>query len=123
MKFNIEIIRPSKANTDPKSFICKVNLINKLDQDNCDEFEFIIMTLIKGGLRKMLYDIDELRYVDSSGIGKMINITKQMRSLEGNAAIARTAPNVMEVFKLVHLEKFINIFTSNEEAISYLKLS
>lgn len=123
MRFNIEIIRPSKASVEPKSFICKVNLINKLDQDSCEEFEFLIMTLIKGGLRKILYDIDELRYVDSSGIGKMINITKQLRSLQGNAAIARISTNVMEVFKLVHLEKFINIFTSNEEAISYLKLS
>ncbi len=123
MKFNIEILRPSKASVDPKSFICKISFINKLDQGSCDEFEFLLMTLVQGGLKKVLYDMDELRYVDSSGIGKIINTTKHIRTIEGNVAIARCAPNVMEVFKLVHMEKFINIFGSNEEAISYLKLS
>jgi len=123
MKFNIEIIKPSKASVDPKSFICKVNPINKLDQENGAEFEFLLMTLIKGGLRKILLDLDELRYVDSSGIGKIINITKHVRTIEGNVAAARCSPNVLEIFELVHLEKFIRIFNSNEEAISYLKLS
>jgi len=123
MRFNIEIIKPVKASVDTRTFICKVNVINKLDQDNCEEFEFILTTLTKGGLGKLMFDLDELRYIDSSGIGKMINITKNMRALKGNVAVTRCSPNVMEVFTLVHLEKFIKIFNSNEEGISYLKLT
>ena len=123
MRFNLEIIKSSKATVDQKTFICKVSLINKLDQENCSEFEFMMMTLIKGGLKRVLIDIDELRYVDSSGIGKIINLTKNIRSLKGNLAISRCSANIQEVFRLVQIEKFIKIFNSNDEAINYLKLT
>ena len=67
--------------------------------------------------------MDELRYVDSSGIGKIINTTKHIRSVKGNLTVARCAPNVKEVFDLVHLEKFLEIFNSIEEAINFLKFN
>ncbi len=123
MRFNLEIIKPSKASVDPGTFICKISLINRLDQENCNEFEFMMITLIKGSLKKLLIDIDELRYIDSSGIGKIIHITKNIRAMQGNMAISRCSANIQETFKLVQIEKFIKIFNSNEEAVNYLKLT
>lgn len=123
MKINIEIIKPSKASVDETTFICKISLINKLDQENSAELEYLTTILIKGGLRKILFDMDELRYIDSSGIGRIINLTKNIRTLKGNVTIARCSSNIQDVFKLVQIEKFIKIFISNEEAINYLKLT
>jgi anti-sigma B factor antagonist len=123
MKFGIEIIKPSKVSVDQKTFMCKINIINRLDQETSAEFDFISNTLIRGGLTRLLIDLDELRYIDSSGIGKMINLTKSIRAMKGNIAIARCTASVQEIFKLVQLEKFIKIFNSNDEAINYLKLS
>ena len=123
MKINIDIIKPSKASVDARTFVFKIGLLNKLDQNNCEELEMILMILIAGGARRILFDLDELRYIDSSGIGKIINITKLLRTQEGNVVISRCSPNITEILQLVHMEKFIKIFSSNEEGISYLKLT
>jgi len=123
MRYNIEIVRPSKMSVSFTTFIWKINLVNKLDQTNSEEFELFILTIIRGGVRKILFDFDELRYIDSAGLGKIINITKNIRALKGNITITRCAPNIMDILKLVKLEKFIKIFGSNEEGINYLKLA
>ena len=123
MKFNLEIIKPSQASVEFNKFICIVRIINKLDQTNTAEFDFIITTLIKGGLKRLLLDLEELRYVDSSGIGKLINITKNIRKMEGDLIVTKCSSHVMEVFKLVHLEKFVQICNTNEEALTNLRLA
>lgn len=123
MRLDIEIIKPNPASPDINNYICKIELHNELDRKNDLDFEFIITILINGGIRKVLLDLANLKYVDSSGIGKLISITKVMRKINGNLAISRCSEQIIEIFRLIKLESFIKVFPSNEEAFNFLKFN
>ncbi|MDD5066094.1 MAG: STAS domain-containing protein [bacterium] len=123
MKLDIEIIKPDAGTSDLNNYICKICLFNELDRKSDNDFEFIITALINGGIRKILFDLENLRYVDSSGIGKIISTTKLIRKLNGNVTITRCSTQIMEILVLIKLENFIKIFPSAEEGMNFLKFN
>jgi anti-anti-sigma factor len=123
MKLDIEIIKTDPASIDTAGSICKIGLYNELDRKMDNDFEFIITSLVNNGIRKILFDMENLRYIDSSGIGKVINITKLIRKLNGNCTITRCSPQIMEILVLIKLENFIKIFPSMEEGINFLRFN
>ena len=122
MKIDIEMRKSTEEATDIKNYICKVGLTAILDQKNTQHFETFILTLINGGLRKLLLDLSELKHIDSSGIGKIINISKCIRKMKGNITITKCNPDVNKTLKLVKLGNFVSIFASNDEGFNYLAL-
>lgn len=123
MKLDIEIVKPDPASTDPGSYICRISLFNELDRKQDNDFEFLVTSLVNNGIRKILFDMENLRYVDSSGIGKIINITKLIRKLNGNVTITRCSPQITEILVLIKLENFIKIFPSVEEGLNFLRFN
>lgn len=121
MQIDIELLKIEEDATEIRDFICRLGLTAKLDQTNTTHFELLVLTLIQGGIRKILLDMDELKYIDSSGIGKIINITKYLRKVKGNITITSCSPQVDKTLKLVKLDNFISFFTSNDEGFNYLK--
>lgn len=124
MRFDIELIKPNpNTPADYNTLIFKIAILHKIDQSMAEQFELFFLTLIRAGVKKFIIDLDELKYIDSSGIGKLINITKILRKQAGSISLARASQEVMQIFKLVKLDTFIKIFHSIEEAVNYLKLA
>jgi anti-sigma B factor antagonist len=120
MKINTEIYMPSTVSKNNKAII-RVDLKGSLDNNNTFEFEFFIYALISGGVKKIVIDIDDLQYLDSTGIGSLIAITKKIRKESGEIAITRYTAQVMTILRPINMEKFIQFFPTIEEGISYLK--
>jgi len=120
MVLDMEFIKSGEKNEVSEN-ILKIVPYQKIDQTNANIFADILLTLIKGGVRKMVIDFSEINYIDSSGIGKIINITKVIRKLGGNVTITRCNEKIMEILSLVKLDTFIKFFASNEEGINYLQ--
>ncbi len=122
MQIDLEIIKP-QGPPDYNTLILKISILNKFDKHIAEQFELFCYTLIRGGIKKFIFDLKDLKYIDSSGIGKIINIAKVLRQQRGNIALSRVPQDIMDVFKLVKLDTFVKIFLSNEECINYLKLT
>jgi anti-sigma B factor antagonist len=124
VRFEIEFIKSNpNVPVDYETVIVRIAILNKLDQSIAEQFELFIFALMKSGIKKFVLDLNELKYIDSSGIGKIINITKLLRKQNGNISMSRVSQEIMQVFKLVKLDTFIKIFLSVEEAVNYLRLS
>ncbi|MFH0975227.1 MAG: STAS domain-containing protein [Spirochaetota bacterium] len=121
MKFNTEIIMPSGVSKESKTTIVKIELKGSLDNNNTPDFEFFINTLINGGVKKILIDINDLQYLDSTGIGSLITVTKKIRKDNGDVAITRYTAQVMTILKPINMEKFIQFFSTVDDGIKYLK--
>jgi anti-sigma B factor antagonist len=65
-----------------------------------------------------MYDVS---YIDSSGIGTLINATKKIRDKKGELIISNLSSEVKKIFSLVNLETFLKIFNSEPEAINYFR--
>jgi anti-sigma B factor antagonist len=120
MKFNTEIIMPTGALKENKTIV-KIELKGSLDNNNTPDFEFFVNTMIIGGVKKILIDINDLQYVDSTGIGSLITVTKKLRKDNGDVAITRYTAQVMTILKPINMEKFIQFFSTIDDGVKYLK--
>ncbi len=118
MKLEVDIEKGMKEN----ELIFIITPVEQLNQKVALTFEIMLLTLINGGATKFVINLSQIEYIDSTGIGKIINITKILRKRNGEIALVEVPQKIMEVFNLIKLEKFIKIFHSREEGVNYLKL-
>lgn len=123
MQYQLELIRASGIvnREDLNSVhIYKIFLNGNFVMEITEEFTLLITTLFQGGMRKLVFDMSNLKYIDSTGIGIFINLTKLIRTKGGDLCFINVAPKVMEVFSLVKLNDFIKFFKSDKQVVEHL---
>ena len=72
--------------------------------------------LIDGcGVRKIVFDMKQTEFMDSSGIGVLLNRYKQMKA--GHTSFYGACPQVMRVLKVAGILGLMHQYESKEEAI------
>jgi anti-anti-sigma factor len=94
---------------------------DELRIDNSSDYWIFLNTLVEGGARKILLNMEKLEYIDSSGIGMIINITKLIRSNGGDIILASVSKETMNILTVVSLQDFIKIFKNEPEAVNYFR--
>ncbi|MEZ7891602.1 MAG: STAS domain-containing protein [Candidatus Wallbacteria bacterium] len=74
--------------------------------------------LIKGTVKNLVFNFSELTYINSSGLGLLINVLKQIRGAKGDVKLACLRPELMELFKITSLNSVFDISADEETAIS-----
>ena len=74
---------------------------------------------ITEGPSNLILDLSGIDFVDSSGLGAMVQTVKKAKESQGSLQVIAN-PRVMQIVKLVRLEKFLSIRASVDEALSNL---
>jgi len=120
MEMHIDIVKISQVATDRVDYstlIFKIVLPQKVDIDNAKDLGVYFNTLIAGGALKIFVDMNKLEYIDSAGIGVLINTAKMIRHKKGDIVLANISDDIRSIFKVISLENFIKIYNSEVEAI------
>lgn len=75
---------------------------------------------VEEGPKNVILDLSTIDFVDSSGLGALVQIAKKAQSATGTLQIV-TNPRVTQTVKLVRLEKFLALQTSVDVAIENVK--
>lgn len=67
----------------------------------------------------MILDLSQIDFVDSSGLGALVQLVKKVQTSGGSMQIV-TNPRVTQTVKLVRLEKFLALQPSVDVAIENL---
>ena len=67
----------------------------------------LLTDLVAGGTTKIVVDMAETTFLDSSGLGALIAGLKSARQAGGDLRIARPTPAVVTVFELTNLDKVL----------------
>lgn len=121
MEIHIEVIKISQLSTertDYSTLIFRVVLPQKVDIEISKDLWIYFCTLVNGGALKILVDLKKLDYIDSAGIGVLINTAKMIRLKKGDIMIANVSESIWDIFKVINLEKFIKTYNSDVEAIN-----
>lgn len=70
---------------------------------------------------KLVLDMSQIEYMDSSFIGSLVAGLKNVLSKGGEMALVNINNDVMALFELTRLDKVFKIYGSTEEAIQELK--
>ncbi len=125
MAITCDIIKLSpveKSSIDYDMAVFSIRTGKRIDIDNSREYVIFLTTIIEGGAKKILIDFHDLEYIDSSGIGLFIAAAKQVRAREGDLIICNVSSEIMGIFKIVNLQDFIKMFSTDGEAVNHYRM-
>lgn len=71
---------------------------------------------MKETANKIILDLSQIDFIDSSGLGALVRIAKQVATVKGDLQIVSNA-RVTQTVKMVRLEKFLKLKNSLDEAL------
>ena len=95
-------------------------LTGLLDAFSEATFRKVISKCIDEGPKHVILDLSQIDFVDSSGLGALVQLVKKAQTLEGTLQIVSN-PRVTQTVKLVRLEKFLSLQLSVDAAVNNVK--
>ena len=82
--------------------------------------EEIEVYIVECGNNKMVMNLENVEYIDSSGLGALVTLLKKLRSGNGKLVLVNTKSSVKQILGLTNLDKVFIIENSMESAIDAL---
>lgn len=96
--------------------ILVLQLHGKLDQTTAPEFNKEVESHFAEGKRKIIIDCAHLGYVSSYGIGALVSVQAKLRKQGGEVKLATIQSVVADIFKIVHLDRILDMYGDIEFA-------
>jgi anti-sigma B factor antagonist len=96
--------------------ILVIKLHGKLDAATSPEFSAEVDKHFQHGKRKIIIDCAHLGYVSSFGIGTLVTLQARLRKQGGEVKLASIQAMVADVFKIVRLDRLLDIYGDIEFA-------
>ncbi|MCU9595397.1 anti-sigma F factor antagonist [Caldibacillus thermolactis] len=98
-----------------------VRLSGELDHHTADDVREQVSTAIeKNKIRYVLMNLEDLHFMDSSGLGVILGRYKQLKQVDGEMIVCSVSPAVERLFKMSGLFKIIRFVQSENEALQRL---
>ena len=94
-------------------------LAARLDAASAPEVKRRIGDWIRSGHRRLVLDVSDVEFIDSSGLHTLVFALKQLGNYQ-DLAISGPRDAVVNMFKLTRLYQIFNIFSDSEKAIAAL---
>jgi anti-sigma B factor antagonist len=88
-----------------------------LDARNSKKFKGEIAPEIQSAMRVVL-DMSAVQFVDSSGLGVILSLLRQLNARGGDLKIFGLSKAVRTLFELVRIHRVVEIYNTKEEALS-----
>lgn len=95
-----------------------VEVVGQLIVGNRQALKDRILEELKGGARKFLIDFEQTGYIDSSGLGVLVSLSKKIREKGGELRLANLNDDLRSLFELTKLDTLFQIAQSREQALA-----
>lgn len=93
-----------------------VTLKGSIDAKTVIQFQTKLNAVIEEGVNRLIIDMEQVRYVNSTGLGYLINLADTVGGEQGMVVLANVQPKVKVVFDMLGLNAFFKIYSSRENA-------
>lgn len=91
----------------------------RLDARTAGAFKEKMIEFVRSGQTRIALDIHEIEFIDSSGLGAIVSVLKQLGG-QGDLVICGARDTVTSMFKLTRLDKVFQMFPGTSEAVAAL---
>lgn len=88
----------------------------RIDAHNSGELKTYILRMIEQGERNIIVQLEQVRFIDSSGLGALLSGYKNAAANSGKLALANLQPQVLSMFELTRLNRVFDIYADLHEA-------
>lgn len=92
-----------------------VQLRGELDMFNSPELGTFLRGKIESGSKAVLVELENVTYLDSSGLGVLISAATRMMKASGQFFLVRPSSQVRRLLELTRLTEFFRILNSRDE--------
>lgn len=85
------------------------------------QVESAVMKALERGARKLVLDLSDVSYIDSTGIGIVAYCFNKIAQAGGEARVASAKGIVMDVFRITRLDSIIKFFPDTDAACASLR--
>lgn len=96
-----------------------VAISGAIDAKTVITFQEKLDLLQKEGILKFVLDMGGIKYVNSTGLGTLVNVADTLETSGGGIALVKIHPKVKVVFDMLGLNAFFKIFPNVNEAMSF----
>jgi anti-sigma B factor antagonist len=95
-----------------------VNVDGQLIVGNRQELKQLVIDALDGGARKFVVDFSRTGYIDSSGLGVLVSLSKKIREQGGDLRLAGLNEDLQTLFELTKLDTLFAITRTAQEALA-----
>lgn len=102
----------------PRSGTAVLALHGDADLHSVQELRARLDDLVEGGTTTLIVDLSEVMFVDSTGLGALLEATKRLRARGGVLRIACPRPEVRRIFEITLLDRVFPLASTRSEALA-----
>ena len=94
---------------------CDVTVEGQLVASNRQELREAVFAELESGARRFLIDFEHTGYIDSSGLGALVSMSKRIRDQGGVLRLTRLNEDLQTLFQLTKLDTLLQIAPDGDE--------
>ncbi len=95
-----------------------VAVVGEIDLFTAPEFKQRVAAPIDAGRTRVVVDLTETTFIDSSSLGVLIGAHRRLRRLEGALTIVCSADAIVKTFRITGLDGVFTIVATLDEALN-----
>lgn len=100
--------------------IFSVSVVGEVDLATAPEFKRALSDVTSSGARRVLVDLSNAAFIDSTTLGVLMGAVKRLRSGGGELTVVCPDPNVRKIFEITRLDRVFSIFDTTAAGLAYL---
>lgn len=96
---------------------CILQVQGDVDLYNVGELKSAIFKKVEEEVPSLIIDMENIQYMDSSGVGALVAGQKRMRGNGGKFALLNVQVDIMSIFQLASLDKFFTIYENESQIL------
>lgn len=91
----------------------------RLDIEVASDFRAMLLSLIEQGHRRLVVDLTDVSFIDSSGLGALVSALKTLKRSDhgGDVRLARVQPPVVSLLEIIRLNRVFTTYPTVEQAV------
>ena len=102
---------------DSKDVVVEKVDLSRASLNEAEEFKKVLAEDIAKGYKKIIVDLSECDFIDSTFLGTLVVSLKKVTSIGGDLRLVGFKPAVHSMFELTRMYRVFETFKSKEEAI------
>ncbi len=102
------------VNRTPEGII--VHLAGEIDLHQIPDFHAALIDLCAEGTTRIILDLSKVEYMDSSGIGTLVEIFRRLKKENRKLILVSPAERVRSLLEITRLDQYFTVAKSSEEA-------
>ena len=95
-----------------------VSVAGEIDVYTAPQLREKLIDLVDAGDHRIVVDMREVEFLDSTGLGVLVGTLKRVNSAHGSLSLVCAQERILKIFRITGLERVFTIAASVEDAVT-----